>query len=59
MYECGTLKPVEVISRRGVGEEREYGGNEPNQGVYIYIYINVTMKPLYNYHILIKTFKNC
>jgi hypothetical protein len=44
MYECGTLKPVEVISRRGVGEEREYGGNEPNQGVYIYIYIYIYIK---------------
>jgi hypothetical protein len=23
MYEYGTLKPVEVVSRRGVGEEEE------------------------------------
>jgi hypothetical protein len=26
MYEYGTLKPVEVILRRGVGEEENNGG---------------------------------
>jgi hypothetical protein len=38
MYQHGTLNPVEVISRRGVGEEEINVEDEPNQGtVCIYI----------------------
>jgi hypothetical protein len=33
MYKYATLKPVEVILRRGVGEEGEFEGEEPNWGI--------------------------
>jgi hypothetical protein len=37
MYEYGTLKPVEIISRRGVEKEIN-GENEPNPGTkYVYV----------------------
>jgi hypothetical protein len=29
MYKYGTLKPTEVILRRGKGKRDIYGGNEP------------------------------
>jgi hypothetical protein len=34
MYECGTLKPVEVILRRGRGKGKNNGGDEINQGTW-------------------------
>jgi hypothetical protein len=30
MYEYGTLKPVEVILRKGMGRRDNNGGDEPN-----------------------------
>jgi hypothetical protein len=50
MYGYGTLKPVEVILRSGWGRGRMM--ERMNQNRYIVsIHGNVTMKPLYNYHI--------
>jgi hypothetical protein len=40
MYKYGSLKPTEVILRRGRGK-REYGGKEPNQGT-IYVYMEMS-----------------
>jgi hypothetical protein len=34
-YEYGTLKPVEVILRRGEEEEGGYGRNELNRGTFL------------------------
>jgi hypothetical protein len=31
-YECGTLKSVKVILRRGEGKRENNGGDEPNWG---------------------------
>jgi hypothetical protein len=56
MHECGTLKPTELILRRAWGSRENNRKDEPNQGIILCIYGNVTMKPLYNYHILIKMF---
>jgi hypothetical protein len=57
MYEYGTLKPIKVILRRERRKGENNGRGEPNWGTFIAcIYGNVTVKPLYNYYILIKTF---
>jgi hypothetical protein len=41
MYEYGTLKSVEIISRRGVGEREINGEDEPNLGM-IYVYMEMS-----------------
>jgi hypothetical protein len=33
MYEYGTLKPIEVILRRGRGNRENNGGDESNWGI--------------------------
>jgi hypothetical protein len=38
--EYGRLKPIKVISRKGVGEEGFKGGDEPNHGT---IYVHMEM----------------
>jgi hypothetical protein len=38
IYRYGTLKPVEIILRRGMGEEGNNGGDEPNWVGYTYIW---------------------
>jgi hypothetical protein len=37
MYYYGTLKPVKVISRRGVKEQEDKGGDDQTRILYIYI----------------------
>jgi hypothetical protein len=56
MYEYRTLKPVEVILRRGWEKRENNGGDEPNCGT-IYVYMEMSQQtPLYNCCRLIKTF---
>jgi hypothetical protein len=40
MYEYGTLKPIEVILRRGWRKRENNGGEEPNQGT---LYVHMEM----------------
>jgi hypothetical protein len=47
------LKPIKVISRRGVGEEGDYGGMNQSRVQYMYI---SQRNPLDTDHILTKTF---
>jgi hypothetical protein len=47
----------EIIFKKGVGEEGKYEGGETNSGPK-YVYMEMSQwNHLYNYHILIKTFK--
>jgi hypothetical protein len=41
MHEYGTLKPVEVILRRGKEEEEDNGGDDPNWGM-LYAYMEMS-----------------
>jgi hypothetical protein len=52
MYEYGTLKSVEAISRKAKRENKEE--DEPNRGT-LYEYMEMSQqRPLYSYRILIK-----
>jgi hypothetical protein len=55
VYEYRTLKPIEVILRRGGGRGRIMEGMN-QMGHTAHIHGNVTMNPLYNKYILIKMF---
>jgi hypothetical protein len=41
MYEYGTLKPVEVILRRGRGKMENNGADETNKGT-LYTYMEIS-----------------
>jgi hypothetical protein len=51
MYECGTLKLIEFILRRGLGKRENNEGGWTKPGYIVYIYGDTTIKPLYNYYI--------
>jgi hypothetical protein len=55
MYEHETLKPDIVILRRGKGKTME--GVSETRVQYMYIK-EMSQNSLYNYHVLIKAFKN-
>jgi hypothetical protein len=43
-YEHGTLKPIEVIFRRGQEKRKNNRGDEPNQST-IYMYMEMSQHP--------------
>jgi hypothetical protein len=60
MCEYGTLKPVEVILRRGRGKKKSNGGDEQNRGTFMHVWKRHTEIPeqlLYT-NKNIKIFKN-
>jgi hypothetical protein len=58
MYENRTMKPTEIVLRRGEGRIKEKYGRGKSTYI-INIYVNVTMYLLYNYNmIIINIFKN-
>jgi hypothetical protein len=46
MYECGTLKPVEVTLIRGKGNRKNNGVDEPNW-VTLYAYMEMSQRNTY------------
>jgi hypothetical protein len=48
------MKPVEIVLRRGRKGKREQDGGV-NLRYIVSTYVNITMYPLYNYYMLIKT----
>jgi hypothetical protein len=53
IYENRRMKTVEIVRRRGRGDEANKGGGESK--TYLSMYVNITMYPLYNYYMLIKS----
>jgi hypothetical protein len=58
MYEYRTLKPVEDILRRGVGEEENSRRDKPNFGTICVYKEMLQQNSLYSYHMPTKTFLN-
>jgi hypothetical protein len=46
MYENRTMKPLEIVLRRGMGDKGESQG--VNLRYIVNIYVNITMSSLYN-----------
>jgi hypothetical protein len=57
MYDYGTLKPVKAILIRGGGRGRIMEGWS-KLGYIVHVHGKITTKPLWNYYILIRVFKN-
>jgi hypothetical protein len=45
IYEYGTLKPAEVILRRGRKKRKNNGENEPSQDI-LYVYMEMSQPPV-------------